>query len=114
MPGYLLLLGACLLVTLPLEAAGARVWRRPRRLLLTLTPVVLVFLAWDLVGTHAGHWDFTGRQLIGWEVLGGLPIEEVAFFVVVPVCALLTWEGVEVVRSRVSDRTLRTDRDKVR
>ncbi|MCW2815904.1 MAG: hypothetical protein JWN84_3359 [Nocardioides sp.] len=102
MPGYLLLLCACLLVTIPLEVVGARVWRRPRRLLRTVAPVLALFLLWDLVGMHGGHWDFTGRELIGWRVLGGLPVEELLFFVVVPVCALLTWEGVEVVRSRWS------------
>lgn len=102
MPGYLLLLGLCLLVTVPLEVAGARVYRRPRRLLRTLAPVVLVFLVWDQVAVWAGHWDFTGRQLMGWRLPGGLPVEELLFFVVVPICALLTWEGVAVVQTRLA------------
>ena len=45
---YLLLMGACVLVTLPLELLlGARVWRQPRRLALALAPAFAVFVAWD-------------------------------------------------------------------
>lgn len=102
MPGYLLVLAGCLLVTLPLELAGARVYRRPGRLAAVLAPVVAVFLVWDQVGFRTGHWGFTGQDLLGWTLPGGLPVEEALFFLVVPICALLTWEGVAVVRTRVA------------
>ena len=41
-------MGACLAITLPLEIVlGARVYRRPRRVLRVLVPVVALFVAWD-------------------------------------------------------------------
>ena len=42
---YLLVLAACVLVTLPLEFAfGARVWRRPRRLARAVLPAFATFV----------------------------------------------------------------------
>jgi len=90
---YLLVLAACVAVTLPLELLlGARVYRRPRRLVATLLPVLAVFVAWDLVATRRGHWSFTDEYVLGVRLLG-LPLEEWLFFIVVPVCALLTFEA---------------------
>jgi lycopene beta-cyclase len=92
---YLLLLAGCLLVTLPLEfGLGARVYRRPRRLLLTLLVAMTPFVIWDLVGIARGHWSFSERFTSGWDLPGGMPLEELLFFVVVPICALLTHQAV--------------------
>lgn len=89
---YPVVLAGCVLATLPLEfVVKARVYARPRRLVVTLVPVWVVFLTWDALAIHAGHWHY--RHLLGIRV-GNLPVEELAFFVVVPVCALLTLEAV--------------------
>jgi lycopene cyclase domain-containing protein len=89
---YLLVLAACVAVTLPLELAlGVRVYRRPRLVLATVLPVVAVFAAWDLIATARGHWSFAEEYVIGIWLLG-LPVEEWLFFIVVPLCALLTYE----------------------
>lgn len=96
---YLLVLGACLLGTLPLELVlGVRVYRQPRRLLLALAPVLAVFLTWDVLAVRAGQWTFDRHQVVGF--VGSLPVEEVLFFVVVPTCAVLTLEAVRRVRGR--------------
>ncbi len=59
---YLIVLGACVLVTLPLEFVfDARVWRRPRRLAVALVPAFALFVAWDLWATATGTWDFDPR-----------------------------------------------------
>lgn len=93
---YLLVLLGCLLGTLPLELVlGVRVYRRPRRLLLTLLPVAAVFVAWDVAAVRAGHWSF--HDTLG-PRLGSLPVEEIAFFVVIPTCAVLTLEALRRVR----------------
>jgi lycopene cyclase domain-containing protein len=95
---YLAVLAACVLVTLPLELViGARVYRRPRRLLAALVPAAAVFVAWDVVAIDRGHWWYNPRYVTGWRVPGALPVEELAFFVVVPICALLTYEAVTIV-----------------
>ena len=90
---YLMVLASCVAVTLPLEVTGgARVYRRPRALLAVLGPVLAVFAGWDLIAVHRGDWWFSARYTLG-PRLAGLPAEEWLFFLVVPVCALLTYEA---------------------
>jgi lycopene beta-cyclase len=89
---YLAVMTGCVLVTLPIELVlHVRVYARWRRLLLTLAPVLVVFLGWDALAVHAHQWSY--RHLTGIRV-GNLPIEELVFFVVIPICALLTYEAV--------------------
>ena len=96
---YLAVLAACVLGTLPLELVlHARVYTRPRRLALTLLPVLVVFLTWDVLAIRAGHWDYDPDQVTGVR-LGVLPLEELLFFLVIPICAILTLEAVKRVRS---------------
>jgi lycopene beta-cyclase len=95
---YLGLLLACVVITLPLEPV-ARVYRRPAPLAATVLPVAAVFIAWDLVATARGHWWFSARFTLDVRVLG-LPVEEWLFFLVVPVCALLTYEALGQRRAR--------------
>lgn len=101
---YLAVLAFILLATLPLELVlHTRVYGRPGRLLLTLLPVAVLFLAWDLLAVRAEHWGFDPAQTIGAD-LGPLPLEEVAFFAVVPIAAVLTLEAIRSVRGwRVGD-----------
>lgn len=95
---YLLVLACCLIGTAPLEVVlRTRVYARTRRLLLTLLPVVAVFVVWDVLAIRAGHWDYDPEQVTGVQ-LGGLPLEELLFFVVIPICAILTLEAVRAVK----------------
>jgi lycopene beta-cyclase len=92
---YLALLAACLLITLPLEfVLRARVYRRPIALLTALLPVMIIFSIWDLVGIYRHHWTYNPRFVTGIELPFGLPLEELGFFVVIPVCGLLTYQAV--------------------
>jgi lycopene cyclase domain-containing protein len=98
---YLLLMAACLLVTLPLEFwLRARVYRRPVRLLLALVPAVVVFYAWDAIAIARGHWTYSPDQTTGWLLPFGVPVEELVFFLVVPICGLLTYEAVGTILRR--------------
>ena len=100
---YLLVLVACLVVTLPLEVVvGVRVWRRPRRLLATLLAPFLLFLAWDLAAITAGWWRFNRRYVTGVDLPHHLPVEEAAFFLVIPICAVLTYEATKRVGGALS------------
>ncbi len=95
---YVVVLALCLVGTAPLEVVlRTRVYARWRRLLLTLLPVVAVFVVWDVLAIRAGHWDYDPEQVTG-VALGGLPLEELLFFLVIPVCAILTLEAVRAVR----------------
>ena len=95
---YLVVLLGCLLGTLPLELVlHTRVYTRWRRLLLALLPVLVVFVTWDVLAIRAGHWSYDPRQTVG-LVLGNVPVEEVLFFLVVPVCSILALEAVRAVK----------------
>lgn len=68
---YLLLMAGCVVITLPLEfVLRARVYSRPRRLLAALLPVVLLFLAWDVLGIVRGHWTYSARYTTGIVIPG--------------------------------------------
>jgi lycopene beta-cyclase len=101
---YLLLMAACVLITLPLELVlGARVWRDPRRLAIALSPALL-FVVWDLAATAAGTWGFDERYTVGLTLPGGMVVEELVFFTVIPICALLTLEAVRNILGRRAAR----------
>lgn len=96
---YLGLLAACLIGTAPLELVlHVHVYRRWRRLLAALLPVLIVFGGWDLAGAATRTWTYDGAYLIGLRLPGRLPVEEVLFFLVVPTCAVLTYEAVRARR----------------
>jgi lycopene cyclase domain-containing protein len=92
---YLALLLGCVLATLPLEL-GFRlgVFRRWRALAGTVLPVAVVFAAWDLLAIALGQWNYNQRFLVQVVLPGRLPLEELLFFLVVPVCVVLTYEAV--------------------
>jgi len=98
---YLILMGLCVLGTLPLELVlGARVYRQPRRLFLAMLVPLCVFVVWDVLAISWGHWTYTPRYVSGWDLPGSLPVEELVFFLVIPVCGLLTLETVRKLRGR--------------
>src|SRR5687767_2441714 len=98
---YLLLMGACVLITLPLEFVfGARVWRRPRRLVAAMGLPVVLFTIWDVVAIGRDHWHYSARYTTGWLLPFSFPVEELVFFLVIPVCGLLTLEAVRSLLGR--------------
>ncbi|HEX5595349.1 MAG TPA: lycopene cyclase domain-containing protein [Micromonosporaceae bacterium] len=102
---YLAVLAGCLAAALWLEPVfRVNVLRRWRRLSLTLLAVVVAFVAWDVAAIAAGHWTFDPAQTTGVLLPGRLPLEELLFFIVVPVCVVLGFEAVRVVlRRRAGD-----------
>jgi lycopene cyclase domain-containing protein len=103
---YLLLMVGCLLITLPLEVVfGARVYRRAAVLAIAIVPVVIIFSIWDIVGILRDHWTYSPRFTTGVKLIFGMPIEELVFFIVVPVCGLLTYEALGLVLRRIRGRS---------
>ena len=89
------MLGLCLAATVPLEFVfGLRVLRDPRRLVRALALPVVVFVIWDIVAIDRGTWWYNDRYVTGWEVPFGLPVEELLFFLVIPLVGLLSYEAV--------------------
>ena len=97
---YAAMLALVLVGTLPLHRYyHLSVLHRPLRLLGSIVPVAMVFIAWDVAATAAGQWHFDPTQTFPAR-LWGLPLEEYAFFVVIPLAGILTFEAVAVVRAR--------------
>ncbi|MEM4554521.1 MAG: lycopene cyclase domain-containing protein [Candidatus Anstonellaceae archaeon] len=65
-----------------------------RRFALAVAPVALVFLAWDIFAVERGHWKFGLEYMLG-IVVANQPIEEVLFFVVIPLFYVVVWEVVK-------------------
>ena len=108
---YVAMLAFCLAGTLPLVPAfRLDVLRQPRRLLLTVLLAGTPFLLWDLWATHVGHWWFDEDQTLPWRI-AGLPLEEIGFFVVIPVVSVLTLEGVRSARRGVRPGAPRSRED---
>lgn len=72
-----------------------RLLPRWRSFLLTLVPVVAVFSLWDAYAIQSGHWYFNPDKITGILVWGGIPIDEILFFIVIPVASILTLEAVK-------------------
>lgn len=101
---YLIVLGACLLITAPLETFGSGVYRQPVRLLRSVAPVAVVFVVWDAIAI-AGHvWTYNPRYISGIHVGVSIPLEELLFFLVIPVCGLLTYSAVTAILSMLRGR----------
>lgn len=97
---YLSVLLGCLIGTAGLEIfLRTRVYRRVWRLIASVIPVVAVFTLWDIYAIKERHWTFDPRYVTGINTIGNVPIDEICFFIVIPVCAILTLEAVRSARN---------------
>ena len=90
---YLIVLGACLLVTAPLEIFGEGVYRQARRAAFAILPVAAVFVVWDAVA------------IAGIELPAAIPLEELLFFIVIPLCGLFTYNAVDTILTYLRKRS---------
>jgi lycopene cyclase domain-containing protein len=104
---YLLLMLGCLAITAPLEVFGSGVYRQARRAAAAIIPVALVFIIWDLLAIVGDVWSYNPRYVTGIDV-GIIPLEELMFFIVIPLCGLLTFSAVSTILAWLSRR--RADR----
>lgn len=93
----------CLLLTGPLEVLGDGVYRQARRTAAAIIPVALVFIVWDLIAIAGEVWTYNPRYVSGLGI-GALPLEELVFFLVVPLCGLLTYSAVSTILGWLSRR----------
>jgi lycopene cyclase domain-containing protein len=84
---YVAILGFVMLGCLWLEVAlRTRVLRRWRRLALSIAPALVLFVIWDVY------------LILGIHLPGDLPLDEVLFFVAIPIASILTVEAVRSVK----------------
>ena len=74
-----------------------KVLRRPRILFSAIFPVSVFFLLWDEFAINQNHWTFDRDQILGIFGPLNIPLEEYMFFLIIPMAAVLTLEGVKVV-----------------
>ncbi len=74
------------------------VLKRVKRVFLTIAPIAALFIVWDLYAIHVGHWYFDLRQILGIYIPGRIPVEEIFFFLIVPLAAIMTIEAVRKVK----------------
>ena len=101
---YLIVLGACLLITAPLEIFGDGVYRQARRAALAVLPVAAVFVVWDAVAIAAHIWRYNPKYVTGIELPANIPIEELLFFLVIPLCGLFTYNAVATILTYVKKK----------
>lgn len=105
---YLFVLLGCLICVAPLAVVVRHaVLGAPLRLGRTLLVTFAVFTGWDLYAIHAHQWHYAPATTTGVLVPGRLPLEEALFFLVVPLCIILTFETVHRLlppRRSASDR----------
>lgn len=97
--GYLAMIGFTFVGSFWLEIfLKVGVLRRIKRAFLSIAPIAAMFIVWDLYAISRGHWHFDGEQILGLKTPGGIPLEELLFFTVVPLAAIMTIEAVGVVK----------------
>ena len=98
---YLIVLAACLLITAPLEMFGPGVYRQAWRTAGAVLPVAAVFVIWDAVAIAAHVWTYNPQFVTGFELPFHIPMEELLFFIVIPLCGLLTYNAVDTILTYV-------------
>lgn len=66
--------------------------------------VLLLYGTWDLWAAQRKSWYFDNSQIIGIKLFGVLPIEEILFFILVPLMVILSLLSLEKILRRRSSR----------
>lgn len=89
---YLLVLafiGACaIFITTVFRIRVRKFWYL---FLLTDFVILTIYLIWDYWAISKKTWYFDGQQILGIKIFEIIPIEEILFFVLVPLTSLLTY-----------------------
>ena len=79
-----------------------RVFKRFKRVVISIIPIALLFLVWDGYAISHGHWHFDEQQITGIFGPFQIPLEEFLFFLIVPIAAIMTLEAVRSVKKHWS------------
>jgi len=88
------------------------VLRRVKRLVISILPVSIFFLIWDAYAIAQGHWFFNRDRMLGIYGPFDIPLEEFLFFIIVPMAAILTIEGVTTVKPHLREKEFGKDEKK--
>jgi lycopene cyclase domain-containing protein len=88
------------------------VLKRWKRALISILPISFFFLVWDAYAIAQGHWFFNRDRMLGIYGPFGIPLEEFLFFIIVPMAAILTIEGVTTVKPHLREKEFGKDEEK--
>ena len=87
--GVLLFISLCAVgVTIVFKVRAPHFWKT---FLITDSIVLAVYLFWDYWAIEKKIWSFDPAQTLGFKVLGIIPVEEVLFFIIVPLMTIITY-----------------------
>ena len=87
--GVLAFVGACaIFITLTFRIKVKKFWKI---FLATDLVILAIYLAWDYRAIHQGSWRFDTKQILDVYLFGKIPVEEVLFFIIVPLTTILTY-----------------------
>lgn len=87
--GVLLFILICAVgVTIAFKVRAPRFWRT---FLIVDSIVLAVYLFWDYWAIEKKIWSIDPGQTVGLKIFGIIPIEEVLFFIIVPLMTIITY-----------------------
>jgi len=87
--GVLAFVGACaIFITLTFRIRVKKFWKI---FIATDLLILAVYLAWDYWAIYKRNWYFDTKQILDVYIFGKIPVEEVLFFIVVPLTTILSY-----------------------
>lgn len=89
--GVLIFIGVCAIgVALGFKVKTHHFWRK---FFLSDLVILVIYLAWDYWAIRRRNWYFDHRQILNSLMIQRVPIEEILFFVVVPLTTIVTYKA---------------------
>ncbi len=89
---YLYVLGfiafCAISVSLAFRLRVPRFWRN---FVIADLSILVIYLNWDYWAIKKENWGFDREQILGVYLFGGIPIEEVLFFIIVPLMTVIVY-----------------------
>ena len=82
-------------------------YRQARRAAFAVLPVAAVFVVWDAVAIAAHIWTYNPKYVTGIELPADIPLEELLFFIVIPLCGLFTYNAVDTILTYLRKKVAR-------
>jgi lycopene cyclase domain-containing protein len=84
-------IGTCALgVGIGFKIREPRFWRT---FLYTDVAILIIYLAWDYWAITKKNWYFDSKQILGVPFIAHIPIEEILFFIIVPLTTVVTYKA---------------------
>lgn len=85
----LLFIACCAVgVTLGFRIRIKRFWRN---FFFADASILVIYLMWDYWAIRKRNWSFDSEQILGFYLFGIVPIEEVLFFIIVPLMSVIVY-----------------------